>query len=270
VPRRPCLLAILAHPDDESLGMGGVLARYAAEGVDLHLVTATRGEAGRFFPDRERPSNEVVGEVREGELRAAAAELGVADVQILGHPDGRLDRADPATIARQLVGHVRRVRPHVVVTFDQFGAYGHPDHIAISQFTSAALVAAADPDFTVEPGAGDPHAVAKLYFMAWSAATWSAYEAAFKKLVSRVDGEERRTTPWPDWAITTRVDTRDHWSTVWQAVQCHRSQISVYQQLAHLAPEHHEALWGSQSFYRAFSAVNGGRDVEADLFEGIR
>ena len=76
--------------------------------------------------------------------------------------------------------------------------------------------------------------------------------------------------PWPDWAITTVVDTRAWWPTVWRAVSCHESQIAAYERLAHLSPEHHEALWGWQSYYRAFSLVNGGRERETDLFEGLR
>jgi hypothetical protein len=80
---------------------------------------------------------------------------------------------------------------------------------------------------------------------------------------------ERQATPWPDWAITTVIDTRRFWSTVWEAVSCHESQVVAYKTLKDLSPEHHEALWGWQSFYRAFSTVNGGRGRETDLFEGI-
>ena len=115
-----------------------------------------------------------------------------------------------------------------------------------------------------------PHAVSKLYYIAWPESTWAAYQAAFRTLVSTVDGVERQATPWPDWAITTVIDTRDFWSTVWRAVSCHESQVAAYERLKDLSPEHHEALWGWQSFYRAFSTVNGGRARETDLFEGIR
>lgn len=76
--------------------------------------------------------------------------------------------------------------------------------------------------------------------------------------------------PWPEWAVTTRVDTADQWETVWEAVRCHASQIAVYQRLAELTPEHHAALWGRQTFYRVFSRVNGGRETEDDLFAGLR
>jgi LmbE family N-acetylglucosaminyl deacetylase len=254
------LMCVLAHPDDESLGTGGTLARYAAEGVDAFLITATRGERGRFGDGGERPSADVVGKVRESELRAAATELGVREVTVLGYPDGALDSVD-STIAREAIaGHLRRVRPHVVITFGPEGAYGHPDHIAISQLTTAAIVRAADPEF----------AVSKLYHIAWSAQTWAAYQAALKKLTSTVDGVERQVVPSPEWTITARIDTSAVWPTVWRAVQCHQTQMSVYKNLGALPAAHHRALWGVQEFTRVFSLVNGGRTRESDLFEGLR
>src|SRR5262245_12394303 len=91
------LTCVLAHPDDESLGTGGALAKYAAEGVETFVLTATRGERGRFSDiAAERPSNAVVGETREAELRAACRELGVQEVTILGYPDGGVDAVPPA------------------------------------------------------------------------------------------------------------------------------------------------------------------------------
>lgn len=260
------LMAVLAHPDDESLGIGGTLARYAAEGAEVHLVTATRGEKGRYFDNANRPGNEEVGRVREAELRAAAAALGVREVSLLGYVDGELDEADPVEAIGRIVAHLRRVRPQVVVTFDPFGAYGHPDHVAICQLTTAAIVAAADP---AVPG-GPPHAVSKLYYFVLDEARWAVYQAAFKKLVSRVDGSDRAAVAWPGWANSASIDTRDQWETVWRAVRCHRTQLAIYGGLGELTPEHHAALWGSQTLYRAFSTVNGGRAIETDLFAGLR
>jgi len=254
------LMCVLAHPDDESLGTGGTLAKYAAEGVETYLITATRGERGRFRDDEERPSADVVGETREAELRTAAKELGLREVVLLGYPDGALDTVDPAVAQEAIAGHVRRVRPHVVITFGPEGAYGHPDHIAISQLTTAAIVRAVDREF----------AVSKLYYIAWSAQTWAAYQAALKKLTSTVDGVERQVVPSPEWGITTRIDTSSVWPSVWRAVQCHRTQMGIYKNLEGLPASHHRALWGVQEFYRAFSIVNGGRTRESDLFEGLR
>ena len=273
--KKPKLMAILAHPDDESLGVGGTLAKYASEGVETFLLTATRGEGGRYHGHRpgapEHPGSAELGRVREMELRAAASALGIREVSLLDYHDQHLDRADPHEVIAAIVAHIRRIQPDVIVTFGPDGAYGHPDHIAISQFTAAAIVAASSPGF---PATGKdalaPHAVSKFYYIAWPNSTWNAYQAAFRKLVSTVDGVERQAVPWPEWEITSVIDTRSSWSTVWQAISCHESQITAYEALKHLSAEDHEALWGQQSFYRVFSIVNGGRTRETDLLEGIR
>lgn len=271
----PRLMAVLAHPDDESLGVGGTLAKYASEGVEVFLVTATRGDSGRYRGlrpgDPEHPGPRALANIREAELRAAASALGVREVSLLNYRDQHLDRADPREAIAAIVQHIRRVRPHVVVTFGPDGAYGHPDHVAISQFTTAAIVAAADPAFRFDGHQpGWPYAVSKLYYLAWPESAWNAYQAAFRKLVSTVDGVERQAVPWPDWAITTVIDTRGFSSTTWRAISCHESQITAYEGLKQLSPDDHEALWGCQSFYRAFSTVSGGRGRETDLLEGIR
>jgi len=123
-----------------------------------------------------------------------------------------------------------QIQPQVVITFGADGAYGHPDHIAISQLTTAAIVRAAD-----------RWRVSKLYYIAWSAGTWMAYQSALKKLTSTVDGVERQASPAADWSITTRIDTRKVWPSVWRAVQCHRTQMSIYKNLADLPAEHHRS-----------------------------
>jgi LmbE family N-acetylglucosaminyl deacetylase len=263
-------MCVLAHPDDESLGTGGALAKCAADGIATYLVTATRGERGRFLAGEESPGPAIVGQVREAELRAAARELGIRDVRFLDYPDGALDAVDPAEAVEKIAGHLRRVKPHVVITFGPDGAYGHPDHIAISQLTTAAIVSAADSSSGRDRALGEPHRVDKLYFIAWSQPRWTAYQAALRKLVFNVDGQERQAVPWPDWAITTAIDTRAVWPCVWRAVSCHKTQMTIYKTLGELPDEHQRSLWGTQEFYRAFSGVNGGRARESDLFEGLR
>jgi LmbE family N-acetylglucosaminyl deacetylase len=260
-------MCILAHPDDESLGMGGSLARYAAEGIETYLVTATRGERGWFGEEKDYPGLEALGRIREGELRCASQALGIREAHLLGYVDGDLDQAEGETVIGQIAAHLRKLKPDVVVTFAPEGAYGHPDHIAISQFATAAVVKAAFPDSESEK---PPHRVAKLYYMAWTRSKWSAYESVFGDLVMNIDGTERHTEPWPDWAITTIVSTESYWPTVWQAVSCHKSQLVAYNKLQDLSEEHHKGLWGTQEFYRAFSLVNSGRKREIDLFEGLR
>ena len=253
------LMCVLAHPDDESLGTGGALAKYAAEGIGTYVLTATRGERGRFDDTGRSPGPEIVARTREAELRAAASELGVREIAFLDYRDAELDRAAAPEASERVAGHIRRLQPHVVITFDPFGAYGHPDHIAISQLTAAAIVRAAD-----------SHRVSKLYNFVSSARKWAVYQAAFKTLTSTVDGTVRVAVPWPDWSITTVVDATAVWSTVWRAVQCHKTQMSIYKDFASLSEEDQKMLWGRAEFYRVFSLVNSGRTQETDLFEGLR
>src|SRR5207247_2637194 len=125
------LMCILAHPDDESLGNGGILAKYAAEGVETYLVTATRGERGWFGDESEYPGPQALGKIREAELLAAARALGIRRVDFLDYLDGDLDQASPAEVIAKIVGQVRRVKPDVVVTFILDGAYGYTEHLAI-------------------------------------------------------------------------------------------------------------------------------------------
>jgi LmbE family N-acetylglucosaminyl deacetylase len=263
------LLCVFAHPDDESLGNGGILAKYAAEGIETHLVVATRGERGWCGNEEEYPGLEAFGKRREAELLAAAKVLGLRRVEFLDYLDGELDQADPAEAIAKIVGYLRCVRPDVVVTFGPDGAYGHPDHIAICQFTTAALVQAANP-IALDSSDLAPDCVSKLYYMVATQELLEVYQSIFGELVMHIDGMERRGVAWPEWAITTRIDTQTYRQTVWEAVLCHESQLSVYRQLEHVSQEGQEELWDSQTYYRAFSLVNGGRRVEDDLFEGLR
>ncbi|MDX1646460.1 MAG: PIG-L family deacetylase [Longimicrobiales bacterium] len=261
----PTLLAVLAHPDDESLGLGGTLARYAAEGVRVHLVSATRGERGRFFDNEDRPSDAEVGRVREAELRCAADTLGIRGLTFLDYVDGRLDRADPEEAVDRIVEQILRVGPQVVVTFDPFGVYGHPDHVAVAQWTAAAVLSAASAE---RPG--PRHQVHKLYYSVLESGRYELLRTHFRALRTRVDGEERTVVPWPAWSVSARISSEEHWETVWTAVRCHRTQMAIFGQLEELTEADHRSMWGSQSFYRVLSLVNGGRKVETDLFAGLR
>ncbi len=267
-PRTPLrLMAILAHPDDESMAVGAALAKYAAEGVEVYLLCATKGEHGWFGDPAAYPGPTALGELRAQELASAAEVLGLREVQFLGYVDGRLDQADPAEAIRRIVAHVRRVRPQVVITFDPCGAYGHPDHIAISQLTGAALVYAAGPQ---SPALGAPHLVAKLYYHAETAAKLEAYQHVLGDLAMQIDGVERRAVAWQTWALTMVINTVDYWQQAWADLSQHRSQLPAYAGLQALPAAVHQELWSQQTFYRAFSLVNGGRGIERDLFAGLR
>ena len=171
------LLVVLAHPDDETFGLGGTLALYAKQGVKVHLICATRGEVGTVAPEfMEGYSN--IADLRVDELLCAAERLGLEKVHLLDYRDsgmvGTEDNDHPKALAQApqdkvvaaLVGHIRRLRPEVVVTFDPVGGYGHPDHIAIHNATVKAYESAADPHQF--PDEGSPFEPQKLYFATFS------------------------------------------------------------------------------------------------------
>lgn len=262
------LLFVLAHPDDESLGFGGTIARYASEGAEVFLITATRGQRGRFGITEEKPAPEIIGRVREQELCAASKILGIKEVTVLDYMDGDLDKVEPHEIISTIAYHIRRIQPQVILTFGPDGVYGHPDHIAISQYTGAAIVKAGEPSFETE--GYKSHTVPKFYYLAWNELTSQLHQQALKELGMNVDGLKRLVVPYPDWMITTIIAAHHFWRTVWQAVSCHETQMGIYAKLRELPDDRHRELWGAQTFYRVFSLVNGGRKKEADLFEGIK
>ncbi len=167
------ILAVLAHPDDESFGMGGTLALYASRGVEVHLVCATRGEVGEVSPDLLK-GFESIAKLRESELRCAAGVLGLSAVHFLDYRDsgmpGSPDNTHPLALAAQplddvaanVVCYIRTLRPQVVLTFDPIGGYRHPDHIAIHRATVRAFEQAANPDFA--PGSLPVFTPDRLYF----------------------------------------------------------------------------------------------------------
>jgi LmbE family N-acetylglucosaminyl deacetylase len=262
------LLAVLGHPDDESLGLGGILAKYGAEGVETNLITATRGEQGWFGPPDENPGPEKLGKIREQELGDATKVLGLHEVILFDYHDGNLHNADQTVLTRQVATHIRRIKPDVIVTFDHNGVYGHPDHIAITRAATNAAVAAADCDYKDDDDQ-PMHTTRKFYYFAWTSEVQEAYERAFGELVMQIDGVERRAVPWPHWTISTWIDTSAYWERVWEAIKCHCSQLPGYQKLLDLPDEYHETLWGRLTFHRLYSLVPTP-DREDDLFAGLR
>lgn len=263
------LMCIFAHPDDETLGAGGILAKYAAEGIETYLITATRGERGWAGKPEHRPSMAELGRIRESELRCAASVLGIREVIFLETIDGEVDQADPGEIIARIAEHIRRVCPQVVVTMDPQGVYGHPDHIAVGQFALGAIVAAG----SALTGASDlqPHLVSKLYLVSETQATIDGFSDTFgSPMGMTVDGEERRASGWPGWAVSAEVDASAYWDTVVRALACHKTQINDLAAFAAMPHKHSPAVWGIRSFYRAYSLVNGGRAKEDDLFAGLR
>lgn len=187
----PTLLVVLAHPDDESFGIGGTLARYAAAGVRVVLVCATRGQAG--IPNL---TSEEAGALREKELEAAVAVLRLADLRWLPYMDGRLGDADRDEAVARLVAIMQEVQPQAVITFGPDGISGHPDHIAIHRFTTLAF------DHALPAG--------WLFYMAASEATEQGCGAP----LANVGG------PQP----LVAIDISDFRATKVRAMQCHASQ----------------------------------------------
>lgn len=259
------LLAVLPHPDDESLGLGSTLARYANEGVETYLLCATRGEQGWTGPEEDNPGPDALGRIRESELRCAAACLGLKEVHFLDYCDGEVDRANPVEAAGRIAEYIRRIRPQVVVTFGPDGIYGHPDHIAVAQFTLAAVLEAAS------GGNGlAAHCVSKLYYLVETGDSLAMFQRRFGAIEMEIDGVVRSQMAWPDWAFSAVLDNRDYVPAVLRAIQCHLSQVQELGDLDALPDDDKLLLAGQNSFLRAFSLVNGGRRVETDLFEGLR
>ena len=172
-PTKKILLAVLAHPDDETFGTGGSLAFYSSKGIEVHLVCATRGEAGDVSQEMMQGYNSVA-ELRESELRCAAGHLGLTGVHFLdyrdsgmqGSPDNThpqaLAAADIGKVTGEVVHYIRLLKPQVVITFDPIGGYMHPDHIAIQKATEKAFFAAGDTaQYASDLPAFQPN---KLYF----------------------------------------------------------------------------------------------------------
>lgn len=262
------LLCVLAHPDDETLGCGGTLARYAAQGIETYVITATRGQQGWLGDAQDDPGHRALGEVRERELREAAAALQVKELTLLNYMDGDLSTADRGQIISELTEQIRRIRPQVVITFDPFGAYGHPDHIAICQYTATAVVCAADANYQLTTDLA-PFSISKFYFLVTTQPIFELYEQVFGRLVMQVNGHSRQSVPWPAWSVTTRIDISPYRDAIWQAVLCHQSQMLANRNFLALSTQHRDQLWAHEDYYRVFSRVNIDIPIEDDLFTGL-
>ena len=181
-----------------------------------------------------------------------------------------MDQADHAEAVGKIVTHIRRVQPQVLVTFPPDGNYGHPDHVAVGQFASAAIVCAADPGYK-DPENLPAHRVLKLYYMVDSENFINLVAPFVGDMTFPVDDQLRGEVAWKEWMITTRIDMAAHCHAAWRAIQCHRSQLATLGKLAEMHEDAAVAVLAMQgTFYRAYSLVNGGRKIETDLFEGVR
>lgn len=219
------VLAVFAHPDDEVLCAAGTLARCVAQGDEVTLVCATRGEYGPIAsPALATP--ETLAEVRESELRASCAALGVQSLEWLDLPDGGVSwAADEQGSLQLLVRCIRQRRPEVVITFGPDGLYGHADHVAIGELTTTACRLAADPTFEVDgsPGLAACHAP-RLFFSVWTGELVQQLLAAFP--TAQLWGLQPAQFPCVASAITCSVDVREVLEPKLRALHSHRTQLT--------------------------------------------
>ncbi|MFN2289627.1 MAG: PIG-L family deacetylase [Anaerolineae bacterium] len=280
------LMAVFAHPDDESFGTGGTLARYGADAdVRVVLVCATLGEAGEIS-DPELATPDRLGEVREQELRCATEALGVDELYLLGYRDsgmaGTPENLDARSLAMakfdevvgKIVAHIRREKPDVIMTFDQTGGYGHPDHVAVHYHTRASFSAAADPlryPEQIEAGLA-AHQAKKLYYTAIPRRFFLAAAEKMQEMGIDVPQRylERLKGPFglPDGACTTDIYVQDYWDVKQAAVRCHATQLNPDSIFAALPPEIMRELQAWECFQLAESLISA--DEDHDLFIGLR
>lgn len=276
------LLLVHAHPDDESIVTGATMAKYVAEGAHVTLVTCTRGEEGEIVDPAlaHLTPGESLAAHRMEELAIACAALGVRDHRYLGGPGRFRDsgmmgtppndasnsfwRADLDEAAQLLVEIIHEVRPQVVITYDEVGAYGHPDHIKAHQVTVAALERAVVP-------------VAKLYYTATPKSVLAKGLAHLRERADEIAFElpasvEDYPFGVPDELVTTRVDGREHYPAKMAALRAHRSQISVDGPFFALADDVGQEAFGFEHFRIARGKVgddSGPNGWEQELFAGV-
>jgi N-acetyl-1-D-myo-inositol-2-amino-2-deoxy-alpha-D-glucopyranoside deacetylase len=298
---RERLLLVHAHPDDETIQNGATMAKYAAQGRGVTLVTCTAGEMGEILvPELEHLAadrEDRLGEHRRGELEAAMKVLGVTDHRYLGgfgtyrdsgmkwHPDGyaipddtihenAFWAADLTEASDHLVAIIREVRPQVLVTYDQFGNYGHPDHIQAHRVATYAAALAAVPSYRKD--LGEAWDIPKIY---WSAMSESRMREGLRKLREAgdqtafegmdPDGPLPMTTPDEDLAAV--VDANDFAERKMDAMRAHATQITTDGPFFALSNNLGSQVWGVE-YYRIAKGVRGplGDDgLETDLFAGL-
>jgi N-acetyl-1-D-myo-inositol-2-amino-2-deoxy-alpha-D-glucopyranoside deacetylase len=294
------LMTVHAHPDDETIGTGGAMAKAVAAGHRVVLVTCTRGEQGEIVvTEMDTPDNHRrLGEIRAAELEAAMGELGVTEWENLGYRDsdmmGREGNQDPRTFwqadldeaAGRLTWLVRRVKPDVMTTYNSFGGYGHPDHIRTHDVAIRAFDRAGDPTWYPKQleGGLEPWAPSKLYETAMPASVRSAMREAMKETgkPSFWDPPEDATEEQrkeheafiakmlvPDESITTWIDiSGDPIERKWRAIQRHVTQIAMDNGFMVFGEEGWKEHWAREAYILRESRIESGIP-ETDLFAGL-
>jgi N-acetyl-1-D-myo-inositol-2-amino-2-deoxy-alpha-D-glucopyranoside deacetylase len=287
------LLVVHAHPDDETIGTGVTMAKYAAEGAQVTLVTCTLGEEGEVLvPDLEHlaaDQQDALGQHRIGELADAMRILGVEDHRFLGGPgrfrdsgmmgvesNERADclwRADLLEAASELVGVIRETRPQVAVTYDDFGGYGHPDHIQAHRITHYAVSLAESASF--RPDLGPAWSVQKVYWTAFPRSIIREGIQALQAAGSESEFASMDPDDLPfacdDSLITTAIDGPQFTEAKMEALAAHRTQVTVDGGFFALSNNLGSQVWGTEYYRLARGTVtpDDGSDKESDLFAGI-
>ncbi len=294
------LLLVHAHPDDETIGSGATMAKYVAEGAGVTLVTCTGGERGSIIPPElahlSWEQDDTLAEHRRGELDDAMRELGVTDHRYLGgfgrysdsgmewHPDGYAiagdDRPDNAfwdadltEASNLLVEIVREVRPQVLVTYDEFGNYGHPDHIQAHRVATYATHLAAVPRYRLD--LGEPWEIAKIYWVSRSESSMrrglrALRDAGDTTSFEGLDPDGPLPMSVPDEDLAAEIDATQYADRKKAALLAHRTQIEVDGRFFALSNHLGDEVLGTE-WYRIAKgtpAPQGGR-LESDLFAGL-
>ncbi|HEY6933827.1 MAG TPA: N-acetyl-1-D-myo-inositol-2-amino-2-deoxy-alpha-D-glucopyranoside deacetylase [Marmoricola sp.] len=296
------LLLVHAHPDDESIGQGATMAKYAAEGVGVTLVTCTGGEMGEILvPELEHlaaDKDDTLADQRKVELANAMKALGVSDHRYLGgfkkyrdsgmqwHEDGHAVPADDihenafwhadlTEAADSLVAVIREVRPQVLVTYDQFGGYGHPDHIQAHRVAMYGAALAAVPSYRRD--LGEAHDIAKIY---WGAMSASRMREGLRRLREAGDTTTFEGMdpdgPLPEFIcedsdLAAVVDGTDYVEAKMAAMRAHATQIAVDGPFFALSNNVGQQVWGAE-FFRIAKGTQGpvnDEGLETDLFAGL-
>jgi LmbE family N-acetylglucosaminyl deacetylase len=266
-------MAVFAHPDDEAFGTGGTLTKYAVEGHDVYLVTATRGEAGLIAePDLATSAN--LPFVREQELRCACQIYGIHPPRFLDYQDGQLTIVNQGQAVGRLVRIIRDLQPHVLVTFGPDGIYGHYDHIAVYRWATIAAELAADPGCFPEQfeDVCQPHQVSKVYFRALPEAHVAAMaDEDGKPAAVMMDGVPFYFSARREDEITTVIDVEDHVEPKLRGIQCHATQVGRSNRYYDTPDEVMRENWFRQEhFVLARSTLGWPHELETDLFAGLR
>src|SRR5689334_10828248 len=255
------MMAVHAHPDDEASSTGGVLAAYSAQGIRTVVVTCTNGEfgdaPGGVKPGQNGHDEQAVARQRLAELRESCAILGVTNLELLGYHDSGMPEWDVAARISELID---RYRPQVLITYDDQGAYQHPDHVHASRAAQKAFAASGS--------------VAKLYLSAMRGSDWRKIWEALRELGMEMpdreeDPDRERRSLASEARITTTVDIRSVLPRKREALFAHGSQIGGESWFSKIPQDIAEAAFGRESFIRA-SDTTGAPLPEDDLFAGLR